>query len=333
MTEPEPTPEASSNILRPEASAFEPGAAINGGDVVPVNEFSDFGNTVMNELLPTSSSQPRRRVIIQPAKTVKEAEDLTSRIHSGISSETYECMICYGGVTRKSQVWDCGRCYAVFHIKCIQKWARQGLDSSLPQGTLENGEDRLKTWRCPGCQNPESELPTVYTCWCGKTQNPDVQWYIAPHSCGQPCGKERISPRACTHPCNLQCHAGPCSPCIAMGPTQACYCGKQTTQRRCLDTDYEHGWSCQQICGDYMPCGEHTCPRPCHSGVCGDCEFEEEFYCYCGKRFKGVKCCDKSPPIKSLEATESGTKEWVGLWSCKTECRRYLPSSQEELVC
>ena len=250
-----------------------------------------------------------------------------TRVHKGIASGNYECMICYGGVTRKSQVWDCGRCYAVFHLKCIQKWAKQGLDAPLPPNALESGDDRRKTWRCPGCQNLDSELPSIYECWCGKTQNPEVQRYIAPHSCGQPCGKERTLPRACPHPCNLQCHAGPCPPCTAMGPVQACFCGKESTQRRCLDTNYENGWSCQQICGDYMPCGEHTCPRPCHSGLCGDCEFEEELLCYCGKQSKGVKCCDKGEPLKSIQEVEGGTEQWIGHWSCKAECERYLYSA------
>ncbi|RPB27379.1 hypothetical protein L211DRAFT_779805 [Terfezia boudieri ATCC MYA-4762] len=273
---------------------------------------------------PAPEFQPSRKTQAQSAATVKEAEDLMTRIHKGIASGNYECMICYGGVTRKSQVWDCGRCYAVFHLKCIQKWAKQGLDAPLPPNALENGGDRRRTWRCPGCQNPDSELPSIYECWCGKTQIPEVQRYIAPHSCGQPCGKGRISPRACPHPCNLQCHAGPCPPCTAMGPVQACFCGKESTQRRCLDTNYENGWSCQQICGDYMPCGEHTCPKLCHSGLCGDCEFEEELSCYCGRQSRLVKCCDKGVPLKSIQNVEGDAQQWIGHWSCKTDCERFF---------
>ncbi|KAF8472790.1 hypothetical protein BDZ91DRAFT_715814 [Kalaharituber pfeilii] len=306
-----------SSALHPTAPAFEPGQVINNDKRLTAE--SDVWS---KDTVDTDYVQPVARA--QPVKTVKEAEDLMTRIHSGLASGSYECMICYGGVTRKSQVWYCGRCYAVFHLKCIQKWAKQGLEAPLPPHALQNGEEPRRTWRCPGCQNQAEEAPSEYSCWCGKMQNPDVQRYIPPHSCGQPCGKQRTSPRACPHACNLQCHSGPCPPCTAMGPAQPCYCGKETSQRRCLDTDYENGWSCQQICGDYMPCGEHTCPRPCHPGMCGDCEFEEELGCYCGKELKFVRCCDKGTPVMSAEIKEEGKIEWIGHWSCNTVCERFF---------
>jgi len=332
LTVPEPTasPAASGN-LHHETSSFELEAFVhNEGVNSNIVDHSDTENWGGDQMEPAPNFQPSRKAQAQPAATVKEAEDLMTRIHKGIASGNYECMICYGGVTRKSPIWDCGRCYAVFHLKCIQKWAKQGLDAPLPPNALENGDDRRKTWRCPGCQNLDSELPSIYECWCGKAPNPEAQRYIAPHSCGQPCGKERASPRACPHPCNLQCHAGPCPPCTAMGPAQACFCGRESTQRRCLDTDYQSGWSCQQICGDYMPCGEHTCPRPCHSGLCGDCGFEEELRCYCGKQSGDVKCCDKGVPLNSIQEVEGDTQQWTGYWSCKTDCERYVHSPHSE---
>ncbi|KAI5810242.1 hypothetical protein DFH27DRAFT_476464 [Peziza echinospora] len=306
------TDEPASSALRPDAQPFQPGQTQL--DKEPSD--SDTENLDVEPISVAAVSIQARSV-----KTVKEAEDLMSRIHQGMASGAYECMICYGGVTRKSQIWDCGRCYAVFHLKCIHKWAKQGLDAPLPPGVPQNGEEK-RTWRCPGCQNTSEELPNKYECWCGKSENPDVQRYIAPHSCGQTCDKQRVTPRACPHKCDLPCHAGPCPPCTAMGPVQACYCGKESTQRRCLDTDYENGWSCQQICEDYMPCGDHTCPKPCHPGMCGDCEFEEDLKCYCGKVCKGVKCFEKGSPIKSIAPTETGTEEWVGHWSCKIKCER-----------
>lgn len=306
--------------LRGDAAEFRPGTS--GGTSSKASSVIGSGMEDDDEAPPENPVRPPTATNV---KTVKEAEDLMTRIHNGLASGSYECMICYGGVTRRSQVWDCSRCYAVFHLKCIGKWAKQGLEAPLPPHAIQNGQEPPRTWRCPGCQNLSEEMPSKYECWCGKMERPDVQRYIAPHSCGQTCGKQRTFPRACPHACDLQCHAGPCPPCTAMGPVQACYCGKKTSQRRCLDTDYENGWSCQEICDDMMPCGEHTCPKPCHSGMCGDCEYEEELRCYCGKHMKAIKCCDKGKPMKSVMPTEDGqTDEWVGLWACGETCERFV---------
>ncbi|KAK6344026.1 FKBP12-associated protein [Orbilia brochopaga] len=251
-------------------------------------------------------------------KTVREAEDLMTRIHNDISSGDYECMICYSAVTRKSKVWACTRCHAAFHLGCVKKWAKQALDA--PEAS--NNDDIVplqRTWRCPGCQNPSPDTPERYTCWCGKSENPETARFVPPHSCGQTCGKQREVPKDCPHGCELQCHAGPCPPCSAMGPQVPCFCGKEVSQKRCVDTDYEGGWSCAQICGDMMPCGEHFCNRPCHEGMCGACEVTETLRCYCGEEERAVKCCDKLPP-KTSHGVDDST--WEGFWQCNKTCER-----------
>ncbi|KAF3912178.1 hypothetical protein ABW21_db0207490 [Orbilia brochopaga] len=262
---------------------------------------------------PKSHGKPPRR-----PETIREAEDLMTRIHNDISSGDYECMICYSGVTRRSKVWECTRCYAVFHLGCVKRWAKQALDAPA----ASNNDDIVplqRTWRCPGCQNPSSEMPEKYTCWCEKSENPEIARFVPPHSCGQTCGKRREVPKDCPHGCELQCHAGPCPPCSAMGPQLPCFCGKEVSQKRCVDTDYEGGWSCQQICGDMMPCGEHFCSRPCHEGMCGGCEVTEILRCYCGEEERAIKCCDKLPPKTSYGADNN---TWEGFWECNKSCER-----------
>lgn len=142
-------------------------------------------------------------------------------------------------------------------------------------------------------------------------------------SCGQTCGKPRSSTNACPHPCDQQCHAGPCPPCTAIGPVQTCFCGKENSQRRCTDTDYENGWSCGQICGDFMPCGEHTCAKSCHPLMCGSCEETELLSCYCGNERTAIKCCDKQESSTSQKADADGNiDEWEGHYKCDKICNR-----------
>lgn len=166
-------PGPSQAFLRGEASDFEPGRqhTIAGPSNQPI--VIQSGIAAKNEQdLKSRTREPKK------PKTIKEAEDLMTRIHDGISSGNYECMICYGGVTRRGKVWDCRRCYAVFHMNCIQKWAKQALEQTGPQN--EEIAQR-RTWRCPGCQNASEETPRTYTCWCKKTESPEMARYIPPH--------------------------------------------------------------------------------------------------------------------------------------------------------
>ncbi|KAF8252781.1 hypothetical protein K440DRAFT_535857 [Wilcoxina mikolae CBS 423.85] len=259
-------------------------------------------------------------------------EDIATRIHREIASGSYECMVCYGGVTRKAKIWSCKCCWAVYHLNCIQKWGKQGLEQESRAPIGADGEPP-RTWRCPACNNPNRVLPDLYTCWCGKDTQPESNRYTPPHSCGQTCGKQLTNPKKCPHSCTAQCHAGPCAPCTAMGPVQTCFCGKESHQKRCVDTDYEGGWSCGQVCGDVMPCGEHICPKPCHPLLCGSCDVTELVKCYCGNEMKEIKCCDKEDARESSRIHENSDDEysdddeldeWTGYYECGKICGRLL---------
>lgn len=247
-----------------------------------------------------------------------------ARIHREIDSGDYECMICYSNISRRAKIWYCRCCWAVYHLNCVQKWGKQGL-SQPARGPVGADGEPPRVWRCPACNDPNEELPQFYTCWCEKSVQPDVTKFLPPHSCGQTCGKQRSSPKNCPHNCDLQCHAGPCPPCTAMGTPMSCYCAKEESQRRCIDTDYVSGWSCGQICGELMPCGEHVCEQPCHPGLCGSCEVKELLQCYCGNETRETKCCDKGEPTHSRVQEEDGeVDQWEGYFSCGKSCDRYV---------
>ena len=188
-----------------------------------------------------------------------------------------------------------------------------------------------QAWRCPGCNLAVSEEPSAYHCWCGKDINPRPIMGLPPHSCGQTCAKPRST---CPHPCALECHAGPCPPCDRMGPTQPCFCGKSTTTKRCVETNYDLGWSCQEICGDLLPCGEHSCSRVCHSGLCGSCEVPVASRCYCGRVEKEILCDQRDDVLTSFDLrTEetSGGHEWFdGSFACDSPCGRKFDCGHHE---
>ncbi|KEY70676.1 hypothetical protein S7711_02275 [Stachybotrys chartarum IBT 7711] len=254
-----------------------------------------------------------KRAFVKPPKST--AEDLGTRIHEDISNINYECTICTDDVVRNSSVWSCTVCWTVIHLKCVKKWH----DNQRKQQNLQNPQpSRQPSWRCPGCNSSLTDEPGSYHCWCGKDINPQpASKALPPHSCGQTCSKPRAT---CPHPCSLQCHAGPCPPCDLMGPSQSCFCGKNTSRKLCRETDYENGWSCHEVCGDLMPCGEHFCSKPCHSGLCGDCDVGVDVKCYCGRVEKTLHCYEREEPQQSYSKEDDIWFE--GSFSCETPCRR-----------
>jgi transcriptional repressor NF-X1 len=267
---------------------------------------------------PKQPRQQKRRM------SKSQAPDIATRTHEDIDNGHYECPICTSEVQRNSKVWACHTCWTAFHLTCIKKWStNQGSTVAVPNAQGEVPPPRQ--WRCPGCNLPKDDLPKYYSCWCGKEDDPKPLTGIPPHSCGQSCGRERA--RKCPHPCQLTCHAGPCPPCTHMGPTQICFCGKHEVTKRCSDTDYDSGWSCGEVCDEMMPCGEHTCPRPCHEGFCGGCEERVPAKCYCGQVEKELLCADRGDEKESqrthaVEGNEPVVESWKGMFVCGNLCER-----------
>ncbi|KAL6811257.1 hypothetical protein GGI42DRAFT_340006 [Trichoderma sp. SZMC 28013] len=271
------------------------------------------GQPVLPRVKPRQTEASKQPEVKLPKST---AADLGTRIHEDISHGNYECAVCTDEVLRKSHVWSCNVCWTVVHLKCAKKWYHNQMKQNAARPPTESQPEN--SWRCPGCNSKLSDEPGSYHCWCGKDINPrPSSTSLPPHSCGQTCSKPRGT---CPHPCGLQCHAGPCPPCGLVGPTQSCFCGKNTSQKLCRETDYENGWSCQEICGDLLPCGEHFCPNPCHPGLCGDCDLKVDAKCYCGRVEKKIPCFERQDVQSSYSVEDASWFE--GSFSCFTLCER-----------
>lgn len=234
---------------------------------------------------------------------------LAEAILSDIVSQVYVCLVCTDHISYLSKVWSCHHCSRVFDLDCIQDWA-------FSDRKNKNSADG---WRCPSCNMSHALLPKSYTCWCGKVPNPPSNM-LEPHSCGYKCGAVLNDPH-CPHGCSSICHPGPHQQkCNQMGPKSFCHCGKKHKETTCTLTPYQKGWSCGEICGRRLACGLHKCQKPCHSGVCDDCDIEIKGNCYCGsEKNEYVKCSEKNP----LKST-TGDVNWIGLFQCNNICQSYL---------
>lgn len=332
LTKPEGTPGTAEDAedlndqgLRADAPAFVPGMQ------PPAGSSSSFNTRSTKDHETKGKSKPKNIPAPRPAKvtTKSVAPDIGTRIHEDILHSLYECPICTSELGRRSRVWSCGLCWTVFHLSCVKKWSKNedsaAQDAARRQQQDSTGEVGMpRAWRCPGCNLAQEIFPSSYTCWCEKDVDPRPLPGLPPHSCGQTCSRPR---KGCPHPCDSICHAGPCAPCAATGPTQDCFCGRNSSTKRCQDTDYENGWSCGEVCGDLLPCGEHTCSRPCHEGLCGACDVKVEARCYCGSVQIEMLCSARDEEIDSEKLRDDSPESiesWTGCFTCGELCNRPL---------
>ncbi|EGD78634.1 hypothetical protein PTSG_01612 [Salpingoeca rosetta] len=172
--------------------------------------------------------------------------------------------------------------------------------------------DKPLIWLCPKCRQAydKKETPTKYFCYCGKQQDPPADPWIAPHSCGEACGRALTPP--CGHTCPLLCHPGACPPCPQVVPRATCFCGQTTMTKRCTDRHF----SCGKPCNKLLNCGRHHCPNPCHKGECEPCTETRPLRCKCGGSVATVAC-------------------WLNEWQCDRVCGKPLACGHHtcEVVC
>ncbi|KAJ1825556.1 FKBP12-associated protein, partial [Coemansia sp. RSA 2703] len=250
---------------------------------------------------------------------VEAAATLSTSLARQLTQGAYECMICCDSVRARQAVWQCDRCWAIFHLGCVQRWA----SASTGAGTGADGG----RWRCPGCQHARAAAPTHYVCFCGATRNPPMARRGAvPHACGQTCGRRRGA--HCPHACTQACHPGPCPPCTALAPEQACFCGRTVFRQRC-GASYDPadgGQSCGAPCGETLGCGRHTCTQPCHGGLCAACPRTVTQRCHCG-RHQRQAACGASPSYDCGEACEALLA--CGVHTCGRTCHPTDDGSHE----
>ncbi|XP_026556817.1 transcriptional repressor NF-X1 isoform X1 [Pseudonaja textilis] len=276
-----------------------------GPNLVSVAEKQPFCEaTTRDERKPLLQEGYKNRRWKKQNEAPKSKETHTGSLIEQLTSEKYECMVCCEVIRVVAPVWSCRNCYHVFHLSCIKKWARS------PAAQIEDGNSG---WRCPACQNVSSQVPSIYTCFCGRVKNPEWNRNEIPHSCGELCRKKR-SAQDCPHLCNILCHPGPCPSCPAF-MTKKCECGRTSHSVRC---GYSTAIQCTNICGNVLNCGKHNCTQICHSGKCLPCELTVKQVCYCGSTSREVLCGASEDWFSCLRTC--GKKLSCGMHSCEQVC-------------
>lgn len=248
------------------------------------------------------------------------------------------CLICLEKVRSIDPIWDCKvGCHAIFHMICIQEWARQASNSAAERSMARLSRDQFplaasaalenSSWHCPKCRvdYPQSQIPKQYKCFCGKLKDPPNDPWITPHTCGEICGKPLQ--RNCGHECVLLCHPGPCPPCPKLVKSR-CFCGAVSDVRRCGSKDF----SCNRSCSRPLACGLHQCEEKCHDGPCLPCQKTGIYSCLCGSVEKECLCsqsefrcenpcerelsCRKHKCIKGCHSGPCGECELQGRRTC-----------------
>ncbi|OAY70532.1 NF-X1-type zinc finger protein NFXL2 [Ananas comosus] len=247
----------------------------------------DASDDVSNGDADPSSAALERSIFASYLRTSPDDDDAIdddlSKLRSFLSSSSLlrrrlpSCLICLDPLRPSHPVWSCSAsCHALFHLPCIQSWARQSLHLRSPD------------WPCPKCRSPypKTLIPKSYFCFCGKVQDPPLDPWILPHSCGEICGRPLAG--ECGHTCLLLCHPGPCPPCPVLASSQ-CFCGRRADVRRCA----RRRFSCGEPCNKPLPCGSHRCPTTCHDGPCLPCRVRGTYKCACGAEEQERICAER----------------------------------------
>lgn len=245
---------------------------------------ADLSNSIFRAYFETTSNS------IQSSPSTTDLAKIQSFLTSS-SSGALSCIICLERIKRSDPTWSCSSlCFSVFHLICIQSWARQASDLSALRATrLPISPELAATWNCPKCrfQYSKSQTPKLYLCFCGKLQDPPSDPWVLPHSCGEIC--DRPLKHNCGHRCLLLCHPGPCPSCPKL-VTSTCYCSAANDVRRCGFKKF----SCLNACKKLLDCGVHKCSETCHDGPCPPCRARGVYRCQCGRVEKEGECCERS---------------------------------------
>src|SRR5690606_21343820 len=149
-----------------------------------------------------------------------EVPELTMNLINGLIEQSIECLICNDLLKDTDEIWECEKCYTIYHNTCIYDWIFK-LNSN-------SQNSQVFKWTCPHCSNITTTLVDKlpeYNCYCkryfkvkhDRNFNPE----LIPHGCGIKCKFE-----VCAHLiCTLPCHPGPHMACNVIEKIR-CYCEK-----------------------------------------------------------------------------------------------------------
>ncbi|KAI8921762.1 hypothetical protein BC831DRAFT_475882 [Entophlyctis helioformis] len=250
------------------------------------------------------------------AGLAKSNADLLEALTEDLTNEVYDCMVCYDTVKARDSIWNCGVCFAPFHLKCVSKWAARSQDTNATDPTRS-----MESWRCPGCHRPTIH-GTPIACFCGKgelvVRCTEVARIDFMPSCGQTCTRLLDCGN---HTCTMLCHPPPCHPCSETVAVK-CFCGADSKGVPCGQSP--DGFSCGKMCEFTYACGVHTCDRPCHAEPHQDteiCPLDPSVVtrCPCSKHSVEELTAGKTPRTSCEQP----------VITCKETCRMPLPCGHE----
>ncbi|KAG0214770.1 FKBP12-associated protein [Mortierella sp. GBA30] len=245
-------------------------------------------------------SQPRKFV-----HTVEEDRDLMAALTAGLSNSTYECMVCWDVIRPAHKTWNCQVCWAAFHLDCLSTWAKKSSEATEQDGDVLDVRTRKYLFQ---------KSTVAFVARSATPTSTGTSLPIPAESCVAAQGIVPILATFLVTPVHVL-------------HVVVLVLSSLAIVLRCVDTDFtfQTGRSCDQVCGELLGCGKHTCTSVCHAGLCPPCEETQEQRCYCGKHERNARCGDGEP-----RTTLIGGEEQTGHYECTETCNRPLACGHHE---
>ncbi|CAG9859977.1 unnamed protein product [Phyllotreta striolata] len=245
---------------------------------------------------------------VKAGRKKMNAASQRERLVEMINRRKLECLVCCDKIKNTDKVWSCLLCYHIFHLKCVVEWAKSskienGWRCPACQNVCSEVPTKYKCY-CGKIVEPKHD-PSIIPHSCGDMclresrkckHKCNMQCHPGPcpecvimvsKSCG--CGATTQMIKCCTdvkivcnatcnkllecglHRCQQTCHPGECEPCKE-SLHQECYCSKEGRKVQCCKIySGEKQYSCNNVCGKLLSCGNHYCQELCHENSCKLC--------------------------------------------------------------
>lgn len=226
------------------------------------------------------------------AEQTSHIKDISKQLNSNRNDpNAYLCPICMDVIKRTDDIWECHKCWNIFHISCITHWA----DSQRKIATAAAEPVPPPQLSIPATADSVSSVRTTNTLFDFIQIQMERQHihipeqgydYTEPQSSASQSAKESaLKPWTC--PCCRSEHKDT--------PIASCFCGK--CKRTKIIPLFNEPHSCGEMCGRLRE--GTTCPHPCtlvcHPGPCPPCpSMGSPIKCHCGKSEVVLRCGEGS---------------------------------------